>query len=114
MTIAMHEADPNRPWLVDHTNAADQLDIEPERNQRAGIGADPEERYMAETELPGIAKQQIEAHRGDDEYAGRDEGIQQIWDLSATAVRRQTASSASQGKNRLIQFAPNARTDPSA
>ena len=49
--------------------AARQLDIEAERRQRARIGADAEERDVAQAELAGIAKQQIETHRRDDEDA---------------------------------------------
>ena len=33
---------------------------------------------MAEAELAGIAEQQIEAHRGDDENAGRDRDVQEV------------------------------------
>ena len=63
---------------MDDVKIAEQSDIEAERRQRADIGADAEERDVAEAELAGEAEQQIEAHRADDEDAGRDQRVQQI------------------------------------
>ena len=75
---ADEEADDGGPRLVHHAKAAEQLDVEAERGQRAGIGADAEERHMAEAELSGIAEQQVQAHRRDDEDAGRDQDVQDV------------------------------------
>ena len=83
------EAKPDRPRFVDHTNAADQFDIKAERNQRAGVGADPEESDVAKAELSRIAQQQIEAHRRDDEYSGGDKGIEKIGIFEPHRDRRQ-------------------------
>ena len=74
---------------MDHTNAADQFDIKAERNQRAGVGADPEESDVAKAELSRIAQQQIEAHRRDDEYSGGDKGIEKIGIFEPHRDRRQ-------------------------
>ncbi len=73
-----HEADGRRPGIVHDMEATGHLHIEAERGQRADIGADAEERHMAETQLPREAEQQIEAHRCDDEDAGRDQRIEQV------------------------------------
>src|ERR1043166_2880764 len=47
--------------------------VEAKREQRAGVGADAEKRRVAEAQLPGVAEQQVEADRRDDENAGRGE-----------------------------------------
>src|SRR5215468_3424825 len=61
-----------------HNAKSEHLDVEAERGQRAGIGTDAEERHMAEAELSGIAEQQVQAHRRDDENAGRDQDMQDV------------------------------------
>ena len=65
----------DRPRLVHDMKAFEQLHVEAERGQRAHIGADAEEGDVAETELAGVAEQQVKAHRRDGENAGRDEGV---------------------------------------
>ena len=99
---------------MNDTEAAEQLDIEAERRQRAGIGADAEERDVAEAELAGIAEQQVEAHRGDDEDAGRDQRVQEIGIAAATAAPTRTRASASQGATPLHPIRSVARTARSA
>src|SRR5262245_18933182 len=54
------------------------MDLEPERNQRAGVGSDPEERDVSKRQLPGEAEQQIEAHGCDDKNACRDQHVKYI------------------------------------
>src|SRR6478609_7491003 len=54
------------------------MDLEPERNQRARVGSDPEERDVSKRQLPGEAKQQIEAHGRDDKDAGCDQHVKHI------------------------------------
>src|SRR5262249_9345968 len=60
-----------RPGLM-NDRITDNLDLEAKRHERAGVCAYPEERHVTEAELPGVAEQQIEAHRSDDEDAGDD------------------------------------------
>ena len=55
-----------------------QVHLEAERDQRARIGADAEERDVAERELAGEAEQQVEAHRRDDEDADHDQHVEEI------------------------------------
>ena len=73
-----HEADNRRPWLVNHAQVKGQAGVETKRRQRADVSANAEECDVAETELAGEAEQQIEAHRADDEDAGRDQRVHQI------------------------------------
>ena len=73
-----HEADDRRPGIVNDAEAERQADIEAKRRQRADIGADAEECDMTEAELAGEPEQQIEAHRADDEDAGRDQRVHEI------------------------------------
>ena len=67
-----------RPGIVNDAEAAGKADIETKRGERADIGADAEERDVTEAELAGEAKQQVEAHRPDDEDAGRDQRVHEI------------------------------------
>ena len=46
---------------------------------------------MTQVQLPGVAEQEIEAHRADDEDAGRDQGINQIGIAEATRNRGEAA-----------------------
>src|SRR4029077_7287740 len=55
-----------------------QVDVETERGQRAGIGADAEERHVPEAELSGIAEQQVEPHPRDDKTAGDERDVQEV------------------------------------
>src|SRR5262249_46174269 len=66
------------PWLVHHAQAAEELDVETERGQRAGVSANAEEPHVAEAELSSIPEQQVQAHRRDDENAGRDQDVQDV------------------------------------
>src|SRR5207253_3195801 len=52
--------------------------VEAEREQRAGVGADAEERGVAEAQLPGVAEQQVEADRRNDENAGRGQDGEEV------------------------------------
>src|ERR1700730_13102666 len=61
-----------------HNAKSEQLDVEAKGGRRAGIGADAEETHMAEAELPGISEQQVQAHRRDDENAGRNQDVQDV------------------------------------
>src|SRR5215471_12840048 len=54
------------------------MDLKPERNQRARVGSDPEERDVSERQLSREAEQQIEAHGCDDKDARRDQHVQHI------------------------------------
>jgi hypothetical protein len=74
---ADEQADDGGPRLVHHAKS-EHVHVEPERRQRAGIGADAEERHVTEAELPGIAEQQVQAHRRNDENAGRDQDVQDV------------------------------------
>ena len=63
---------------MNHAETERQAGIETQRRQGADVSADAEEGDMAEAELAGEAEQQIEAHRADDEDAGRDQRVHQI------------------------------------
>src|SRR6185436_15679019 len=54
------------------------LHAKTQRKERAGIGADAEERDVPERKLAGVSEQQVQAHRGDDEDAGHDQDVQQV------------------------------------
>ena len=62
------------------------------------VGADAEERDVAEAELPGVAEQQVEAHRRDGENAGHDEGVQEVVVRRARAARESSASEPGDGE----------------
>src|SRR5262249_33390834 len=61
-----------------HNVKSEQLDVEAEGGQRAGIRADAEESHVVEAELAGISEKQVQAHRRDDENAGRDQDVQDV------------------------------------
>src|SRR5262249_25187073 len=60
-------------------DAWSQVNRESERNERACVGTDAEERNMPERKLAGVAEQQIQAHRRDDENPGHDQEVQDVW-----------------------------------
>jgi hypothetical protein len=49
-----------------------------ERKERACVGTDAEERDVPERKLAGVAEQQVQAHRGDDEDSGHDQDVQHV------------------------------------
>ena len=73
---AGQQADPHRARREHEGIAVGDLEVEAERDERAGVSADAEEGDVAEAQLPGIAEQQVEAHGRDDEDARVDEDIQ--------------------------------------
>src|SRR5215471_15171991 len=73
------------------------MDLEPERNQRAGVGSDPEERDVAKRQLPCEAEQQIEAHGCDDKNACRDQYVEQI-EVAQPQWHRSQRSDENKGK----------------
>ena len=54
------------------------MDREAQRHQRRHIGADTEESDVTETELTGVAEQQIEAHCRDREDPRDDQDVQHV------------------------------------
>ena len=64
--------------MVNNAEAERQAEIEAKRGQCADISPNAKERDMTEAELAGEAEQQIEAHRADDEDAGRDQRVHEI------------------------------------
>src|SRR5262249_11141800 len=97
------------PRLVHHPQAAEQFHIEAERGQRADIGADAEERDVAEAELSGIAEQQIEAHRRDDEDAGRDQDVEEV--LVPQPERNGEKDDKPEGRQRALHPTRSARAN---
>jgi hypothetical protein len=70
--------EPHRLGADADRDGVGQVHLEAERDERARIGADAEERHVAEGELAGEAEQQVEAHRRDDEDAHDDEHVEEI------------------------------------
>ena len=68
---------------------------------------------MAEAELAGIAEQQVEAHRGDDEDAGDDQHVQDVQVADPQRDRERGTASQAAVAARFIRSAPSARTVPS-
>src|SRR5262245_39258415 len=54
------------------------MHAETERHQRAGVGADAKEGDVAKRELPRIAEEQVQAHRGDNEDHSYDKNMHHI------------------------------------
>src|SRR5688572_20228874 len=72
-------AQPAKPAVTAALGRASQKrPVELEREQRRGVGADPEEGGMAERELARVAQQQVETEGEDREDAGHDQHVQVI------------------------------------
>ena len=61
-----------------HGAYAEDRHVEAQRGERARVRADAEESDVTEAQLPGVAEQQVETHRGDREDARGDEDVQEI------------------------------------
>src|SRR5262245_2945976 len=54
------------------------MHLKAQRYEARRVGADTEKGDVSEAELARVAKQQIEAHGGDDENAGHDQDVQHV------------------------------------
>ena len=72
------KCEPDRLGGERNDDTGGEVKLEPEGHEGARVGPDSEERNVAKRQLPGEAEQEIEAHRRDDEDAGRDEDVQDV------------------------------------
>ena len=77
-TIAGEHAAPHGLGRHREHGSRRRCTLNPSETKRAGVGADAEERDVAERQLPGVAEQQVQAHGGDDENAGDDQHVQHV------------------------------------